>query len=123
MRDYCHDATLDYLATHRLDYLNFPFSPNVLVSPIINHDGFTFPKPAILHLGKFDAGVILSVEPAFPIEKSRLTGAGLWGGYHFSPRFQISLDGSIGQTSTDPYGRKTETRQVLGVTIFAQWKL
>jgi hypothetical protein len=122
VRDFCHKATLDYWATHRLDYLNFPLPPNVIVRPIINNDGFTFNTPAVLHLGKFDAGAILSLKPALPIEKSRLTGGGFWGGYHVSPRFNIELDGSVGQTSTDPYGRKIAPQTDLGLHPFIRGK-
>ncbi len=39
VRDFCHEATLDYWAKHRVDYLNLYFHPNVLVRPIINYDG------------------------------------------------------------------------------------
>ena len=120
--DVCREKTLDYLATHRLDYLNFPFHPNVVVRPIINYDGFTYPTPALLHLGKLDAGAILSVKPALPIGNSSPTGVGVWGGYHFSRFFEISGEVTYGQTSTDPYGRKIDTQQVFGVTFFAQRK-
>jgi len=121
--DYCHKATINYLAKSRLEML-FPLPTSLVGGKLLTIDIDKFPtfdgtmvKTPALNLGKFDVAAIFSAKLALPLGSSEITGAGAAIGYHVSPTFRLGLSGSYGETSTNIYSQKEETKSVFGVTF------